>query len=70
MTAEPEWEMFLRRLTLERHTGMPRWNLTRAPEHTPQWMVDTPELIAARRKALEALEDAERATKQHLRRVA
>lgn len=30
-----EWQAFIRRLTLERQTGMPRWNLTPAPEHDP-----------------------------------
>lgn len=70
MDDSTEWEMFLRRLTLERHTGMPRWNLTPAPERTPQWMSDAPELVQTRRQELEALEDSEKAARRHLRRVA
>lgn len=66
----PEWEIFLRRLTMERQSGMPRWNLTPAPERTPQWMSDAPELVEARRQELEAIEDAEKARRRHLRRVA
>ena len=65
-----EWEMFLRRLTMERHTGMPRWTLTPAPEQTPHWMSDSAELVATRRQELEAIADAEKAHRRHLRRVA
>lgn len=32
---DDEWQAFIRRLTLERQTGMPRWKLTPAPEHDP-----------------------------------
>jgi hypothetical protein len=65
-----EWEMFLRRLTLERHTGMPRWNLTPAPERTQHWMSDAEDLVATRRQELEAIANAEKAERRHLRRVA
>lgn len=70
MNTDDEWCVFLCRLTLERHTGMPRWNLTPAPERTPQWMNDAPELVAARRQELEAIAEAEQASRRHLRSVA
>lgn len=67
---DDEWQAFIRRLTLERHTGMPRWNLTPAPERTPRAFDDSPTVVAQRRKELEALEDAEKAQRRNLRRVA
>lgn len=53
-----EWDLFLRSLTLERHNGMARWRLTRAPERHPDDMPvwdDTPADYAARREVLESV---------------
>lgn len=65
-----DWEILLRRLTLERQTGMPRWNLTRAPEREPRAMTDSAEVVAERRRVLEEIEEDEKAKRRHLRRVA
>ena len=65
-----EWDQYLRRLTLERQRGMPRWHLTPAPERIPRASDDSPNVVAQRRKGIEALEDEEKSQRRHLRRIA